>query len=422
MKDIDDIAGSMLQVIGKKAKDAAELLADASHDQKRHALCVASDEIWKQKNEILAKNNDDIVHAIEKNLSEAMIDRLTLSESRLADIRNSLTAIAEMPDPVGEVIAEWQRPSGISIQRVRTPLGVIGVIYESRPNVTSDAAALCLKSGNAVILRGGSEISNTAQIIHSCLISGLKAVDLPIDAIQRIPTQDRSAVSELLKMSDYIDVLVPRGGKRLVELVQRESRIPVFAHLEGIVHIYIDKDADKRKALDVVINSKTRRPGICGAVECVLFHRDIIDTIGQTVISELIKAGVTVHADDTMLKIRGTSRATEQDWGREYLSMDIATKAVPNIDDALKHIRFYGSGHTDCIITENVVARDKFFSKLDSAIVMQNSSTQFADGGEFGLGAEIGIATGKMHARGPVGAVQLTSFKYLVTADCAIRL
>ncbi|MCY4303621.1 MAG: glutamate-5-semialdehyde dehydrogenase [Aestuariivita sp.] len=421
MKDIDDNADVMLHVIGEKARNAARVLADVSHEQKKDALKIAADEIQKRKTEILEKNMHDIVHATKKNLSDAMIDRLTLSESRIVDIRNSLFAVAETPDPVGEVIAEWQRPSGINIQRVRTPLGVIGVIYESRPNVTSDAAALCLKSGNAVILRGGSEISNTAHVIHSCLISGLKAVDLPIDAIQRIPTQDRSVVNELLKMSDYIDVLVPRGGKSLVELVQRESRIPVFAHLEGIVHIYIDKDADQRKALEVVMNSKTRRPGICGAVECLLFHEEIIDTVGETVISELIKAGVKVHADDTMLKIAGTMHATEQDWGREYLSMDIATKSVSNIDAAIDHIRFYGSGHTDCIITENTAARDKFFAKLDSAILMQNSSTQFADGGEFGLGAEIGIATGKMHARGPVGAIQLTSFKYLVTADCAIR-
>jgi glutamate-5-semialdehyde dehydrogenase len=298
---------------------------------------------------------------------------------------------------------------------------VIGVIYESRPNVTADAGALCLKAGNAVILRGGSESFQSSAAIHACLVEGLKSAGLPEDAIQRVPVTDRAAVGLMLGMTDHIDVIVPRGGKGLVGLVQREARVPVFAHLEGIVHIYLDAEADPEKALKVVLNAKTRRTGICGAAECLLIHREIADTIGQGVIRALIDAGVEVRGDAALQSIPGVTPASEEDWGREYLDSIIAAKVVDDLDAAIAHIRRYGSNHTDCIVTEDDTAVDRFFARLDSAILMHNASTQFADGGEFGMGAEIGIATGKMHARGPVGAEQLTSFKYLVTGDGAVR-
>jgi glutamate-5-semialdehyde dehydrogenase len=313
------------------------------------------------------------------------------------------------------------QPSGLHIQRVRTPLGVIGVIYESRPNVTVDAGALCLKAGNAVILRGGSESFHSSQALHRCLVDGLRDADLPEDAIQLVPTRDRAAVSEMLTMVDFIDVIVPRGGKGLVGLVQREARVPVFAHLEGIVHIYIDKAADPEKVLKVVLNAKTRRPGICGAAECLLIHEDVVDTIGKGILKALMDAGVELRGDNRLMSIEGVTAASDQDWGREYLDMTMAARTVPDLEAALSHIRRYGSNHTDCILTEDIAAARRFMTELDSAIVMHNASTQFADGGEFGMGAEIGIATGKLHARGPVGAAQLTSFKYLVTGDGTIR-
>ena len=344
-----------------------------------------------------------------------------LDEERIQSIVDGLCNIAEQADPVGEVIAEWTQPSGINIRRIRTPLGVIGVIYESRPNVTADAGALCLKAGNAVILRGGSESFNSSQAIHACLVQGLVDANLPEDAIQLVPTRDRSAVSEMLTMTDTIDVIVPRGGKGLVGLVQREARVPVFAHLEGIVHIYVDEHADPKKVLRVVLNAKTRRTGICGAAECLLIHKNIAKTIGRDLVGKLVESGVEVRADSQLSEIQGTVAANESDWGTEYLDMIIAAKVVENVDDAIEHIRIFGSQHTDCILTENQKTADHFMQRLDSAILMHNTSTQFADGGEFGMGAEIGIATGKMHARGPVGAAQLTSFKYLVVGDGAIR-
>jgi glutamate-5-semialdehyde dehydrogenase len=312
-------------------------------------------------------------------------------------------------------------PSGLNIRRVRTPLGVIGVIYESRPNVTADAGALCLKSGNAVILRGGSEGFHSSTAIHAALVKGLESANLPADAIQLVPTRDRAAVQQMLTMTESIDVIVPRGGKGLVGLVQREARVPVFAHLEGIVHIYVDKDADPKKAMEIVLNAKTRRTGICGAAECLLIHRDIADGLGRDLVQMLLNAQVDVHADDTLRAIDGTTAATDEDWGKEYLDMIIAAKTVDGIEGAIDHIRTYGSEHTDCIITEDLAARDMFFDRLDSAILMHNASTQFADGGEFGMGAEIGIATGKMHARGPIGAAQLTSFQYHVSGNGAVR-
>ncbi|WP_296762726.1 glutamate-5-semialdehyde dehydrogenase [Sediminimonas sp.] len=412
---------AMMAGIGARARAAAAELAHADAGARRAALEAAADCVQARRDEILAANARDLEFGREKGLSGAMMDRLALDAGRIDAIATGLRAVAQQDDPVGAVMAEWDMPSGLHIARVRTPLGVIGVIYESRPNVTADAGALCLKSGNAVILRGGSESFHSSRAIHACLVEGLHAAGLPEDAVQLVPTRDRAAVSRMLTMTDSIDVIVPRGGKGLVGLVQAEARVPVFAHLEGIVHIYIDKAADAEKALRVVLNAKTRRPGICGAVECLLIHRDVADTVGQGVIRALIDAGVEVRADPTLQSVPGTVPAGEDDWGREYLDMIIAARVVDSLDDAIAHVRRFGSGHTDCILTEDDAAAARFFERLDSAIVMRNSSTQFADGGEFGMGAEIGIATGKLHARGPVGAEQLTSFKYLVTSDGATR-
>ncbi|WP_212523098.1 glutamate-5-semialdehyde dehydrogenase [Actibacterium sp. MT2.3-13A] len=410
MTDAENIH-DMMTAIGARAKAAAAELAFAPAEAKRRALEAAADAVWANRAGIVAANEKDMEFGRDKGLSPAMLDRLMLDETRIRGIVAGLRAVAAQKDPVGEVIAEWDMPSGLHIRRVRTPLGVVGVIYESRPNVTADAGALCLKAGNAVILRGGSESFHSSGAIHACLVEGLRAAGLPEDAIQLVPTRDRAAVSEMLTMTGAIDVIVPRGGKGLVGLVQREARVPVFAHLEGIVHIYIDKSADPKKTLDVVLNAKTRRPGICGAAECLLIHRDIAAGLGQQVLDALMAAGVEVRAG---AGLRGTTPATDEDWGHEYLDMIIAAKLVDDVDGAIAHIRRYGSSHTDCILAEDAAAAERFFQRLDSAILMHNASTQFADGGEFGMGAEIGIATGKMHARGPVGAEQLTSFKYLV--------
>jgi glutamate-5-semialdehyde dehydrogenase len=407
--------------IGARAKAACAQLATATAERKHAALISAAEALWKDRAVILEANKQDLAYGRDKGLSDAMMDRLMLDEDRIQSMVDGLRSVAEQADPVGEVLAEWDQPSGLHIARVRTPLGVIGVIYESRPNVTADAGALCLKAGNAVILRGGSESHHSARAIHACLQQGLRDAGLPEASIQLVPTRDRAAVSEMLTMTDTIDVIVPRGGKGLVGLVQREARVPVFAHLEGIVHIYIDKDADPEKTLKVVMNAKTRRTGICGAAECLLIHRDVARTIGQGVLRALIDAGVEVRADAELAEIEGVQKATADDWGCEYLDMIIAAKVVTDIGDAIGHIRTHGSNHTDCILTENADAAARFMNELDSAILMHNASTQFADGGEFGMGAEIGIATGKMHARGPVGAAQLTSFKYLVTGDGTVR-
>ncbi|PTX56017.1 glutamate-5-semialdehyde dehydrogenase [Litoreibacter ponti] len=420
MLDTDQIQQQM-QAIGAAAKAAATELAYASAERKHAALVSAADAVWDDRAAIIEANAKDMEYGREKGLSAAMLDRLMLDEDRIRAMQDGLRAVAEQADPVGSVITEWDRPTGLHIKRVRTPLGVIGVIYESRPNVTADAGALCLKAGNAVILRGGSEGFNSSKAIHVCLVKGLKDAGLPETAIQLVPTRDRAAVSEMLTMTDHIDVIVPRGGKGLVGLVQREARVPVFAHLEGIVHIYIDKAADPIKTLDVVLNAKTRRTGICGAAECLLIHKDVVETIGQGVIKALLEKGVTVDADMKLSGIDGVSPASEEHWGREFLDMEIAAKTVASVEEAMAHIRQYGSNHTDCIMTEDQATADLFLSRLDSAILMHNASTQFADGGEFGMGAEIGIATGKMHARGPVGAEQLTSFKYIVTGDGTVR-
>ncbi len=416
----DDIPAMMLE-LGRAAREAARTLAVTPAAKKTQALLAAADAVWAQRETIIAANAQDIEHGREKGLGAALMDRLLLDEGRVAGICDGLRAVAGQDDPVGEVLAEWSQPSGLKIKRVRTPLGVVGVIYESRPNVTADAGALCLKSGNAVILRGGSESFQSSRAIHACLVEGLRAAGLPDTAIQLVPTRDRAAVTELLTMTEHVDVIVPRGGKGLVGLVQREARVPVFAHLEGIVHIYVDRAADPAKAKAVILNAKTRRTGICGAAECLLIHKDLKDGLGADIVRMLIEAGVEVRADNALQAVCGTVAAEEADWGREYLDSIIAARVVDNVDAAIAHIGRYGSSHTDCILTEDEAVAGRFFAEVDSAIVMRNASTQFADGGEFGMGAEIGIATGKMHARGPVGATQLTSFKYIVDGDGAVR-
>ena len=418
--DVIDAAALMAN-IGARAKAAAQQLGYATADQKRAALEAAADAIWARRGAITDANARDMEFGRDKGLSPAMLDRLLLTEDRIQGMADGLRAVAAQDDPVGEVMAEWDMPSGLHIRRVRTPLGVVGVIYESRPNVTADAGGLCLKSGNAVILRGGSESFNSAAAIHECLVEGLRAAGLPEDAIQIAPTRDRAFVGAMLTATDYIDVIVPRGGKGLVGRVQTEARVPVFAHLEGICHIYIDKAADIEKARRVVVNAKTRRTGICGAAECLLVDRAFYDEHAAPFIDDLLAKGVEVRADPLLQALGGVTPATEEDWGKEFLDMIIAARVVDGVDGAIGHIRRYGSNHTDCIVTEDDAIAERFFARLDSAILMRNASTQFADGGEFGMGAEIGIATGKMHARGPVGAAQLTSFKYLVEGDGTIR-
>ncbi len=415
-----DISAEMLR-IGDAARTAATELAYASAAHKNTALLAAADAIHARTGDILAANAQDMAFGTAKGLSPAMLDRLRLDAGRIAAMADGVRAVAAQADPVGRVLAAWDRPNGLHIQRVATPLGVIGVIYESRPNVTADAGALCLKSGNAVILRGGSESFHSATAIHAALVAGLVAAGLPRAAIQLVPTRDRAAVSDMLRMTGHIDVIVPRGGKGLVGLVQAEARVPVFAHLEGICHVYADGDADLAKARRVVVNAKTRRTGICGAAECLLIDRRFWEAHGGILITDLLAAGVEVRADGDLLSIPGTTPAAPDDFGREFLDMIIAARIVDGVDGAIAHIRAYGSNHTEAILTENDATAARFMQRLDSAILLRNASTQFADGGEFGMGAEIGIATGKLHARGPVGAEQLTSFKYLVTGDGTVR-
>jgi glutamate-5-semialdehyde dehydrogenase len=412
---------ALMRDIGRAARAASLELAFAPSEAKDRALRAAADAIWADRADLLAANAADMADARRKGISGAMLDRLELTEARIQGMVEGLRAIAGQPDPVGEVIAEWERPSGLRIRRVRTPLGVVGVIFESRPNVTADAGALCLKAGNAAILRGGSESLRSAQAIHAGLVAGLKTAGLPEAAIQLVPTTDRAAVGEMLTMTEFIDVIVPRGGKGLVARVQAEARVPVFAHLEGIVHIYVDRAADLAKARAVILNAKTRRVGICGAAECLLIDRAFFEAEGAPFVADLVAAGVEVRGDDDLQSLPGVVPAGPEDWGREYLDMIVAAKLVDGVDGAIAHIRAHGSQHTDCILTEDDAAAARFFQRLDSAILMRNVSTQFADGGEFGMGAEIGIATGKLHARGPVGAEQLTSFKYLVEGDGTTR-
>jgi glutamate-5-semialdehyde dehydrogenase len=350
-----------------------------------------------------------------------MIDRLLLDEDRIEAIAAGLDAIAALPDPIGDELARWDRPNGLNICRVRVPLGVIGVIYESRPNVTADAGALCLKAGNAVILRGGSESFHSSTAIHACLVEGLKAAELPEHAIQLVPTRDRAAVGHMLTMSGVIDIIVPRGGRSLVERVQNESRVPVFAHLEGICHVYVHSKADPEKALAVTLNAKMRRTGICGAAETLLIDKAATPML-PAILDTLISAGCEIRGDDDVLTLDGRAKpASKEDWHTEYLEPILSVKIVDDIDSAIAHIAKYSSGHTESIVTENTEAAERFLKEVDSAIVMHNASTQFADGGEFGMGAEIGIATGRIHARGPVGLEQLTSFKYQVRGSGQTR-
>ncbi len=411
----------MMHEIGANARAAAAILAATPSEAKQKALEAAADAVWAQRAHIIAENAKDMAFGANKGLSPAMMDRLMLDEDRVQGMVDGLRAVAAQTDPVGEVTEEWTRPNGLNIRRVRTPIGVIGVIYESRPNVTADAGALCLKSGNAVILRGGSESFHSATAINDCLQEGLRAAGLPEAAIQLVPTRDREAVQAMLQAVEHIDVIVPRGGKGLVGLVQKEARVPVFAHLEGICHVYVDASADLEKARAVLVNSKTRRTGICGSAETVLIDKAFFDAQGSVLVDDLVAAGVEVRAGEGLSAIKGTTPAKPDDFGREFLDMIIAARIVDGVNGAIEHIREFGSNHTDAIVCEDDAVAETFFTHLDSAILMRNASTQFADGAEFGMGAEIGIATGKLHARGPVGATQLTSFKYLVTGDGTVR-
>jgi len=420
MNDIQQIPALMAR-IGAQAKAASKQLARASTESKNVALNAAASTLRSSTEQLLEANKKDIEFGQNKGLSGAMIDRLLLDERRIEAIAESLEAIAKLPDPIGSVIAQWDQPNGLNFTRIRVPLGVIGVIYESRPNVTADAGALCLKAGNAVILRGGSESFHSSACIHACLVKGLKSAGLPEEAIQLIPTRDRAAVGEMLTMSGVIDIIVPRGGRSLVERVQRESRVPVFAHLEGICHVYVDGGADIEKAAAIILNAKMRRPGVCGAAETLLIDKKIAHKI-PALIAPLLEAGCEVRGDDA-LQTADTRvlPAHDSDWGAEFLDTIIAAKTVDGVEEATAHIAEYSSGHTETIVTEDAGAAEYFLNIVDSAIVMHNASTQFADGGEFGMGAEIGIATGRIHARGPVGLEQLTSFKYQVRGDGQIR-
>lgn len=414
---------AMMAGLGRKARIAARQLAQTSPAQKTRALMGAAAVINARRRDILAANARDMAAAVGKGMSRAFLDRLKLTDARLDAIVEGLRVIGELPDPVGQVMAAWDRPNGLHISRVRTPLGVIGVIFESRPNVTADAGALCLKAGNAVILRGGSDGVQSARAIVECLWDGLHLAGLNTDCIQLVPTTDRAAVGEMLAgLGGTIDVIVPRGGKTLVARVQAESRVPVFAHLEGIVHVFVDKSAQLRMAIDVVANSKMRRTGVCGAAETLLIHRDSVDTHLRPIIAALVEQGCEIRGDERVQKLIPDARAaTDLDWRTEYEDAIIAVKIVADVDAAIAHIETYSSHHTEAIITEDRASVDKFFNGIDSAILLHNASTQFADGGEFGFGGEIGIATGKMQARGPVGVEQLTSFNYRVSGSGQLR-
>lgn len=408
--------------IGRFVKDASVILRDASTKSKNQALIDAARNLRDTKKKILAANKLDIEYARKKGSSKAMLDRLELTDIRIEAMAKGMEEIAKLPDPVGKIMAEWERPNGLKISRVSVPLGVIGIIYESRPNVTADAAALCIKSGNAVILRGGSDSFNSSRAILECLQKGLKKAGLPRDSAVLIPTQDRAAVGEMLKMSEYIDIIVPRGGKELIKRIMEESRIPVIKHLDGNCHTYIHKKADNDTAKRVVVNAKMRRTGICGATESILVDKEVLKSIFPEIAEELMSLGCEIRGDVEARKLNPKiKKASEEDWSTEYLDAIVSVKVVDGISDAIKHINKYGSGHTDAIITEDQKVADEFMKKVDSAIVMHNTSTQFADGGEFGMGAEIGISTGRLHARGPVGLEQLTTYKYVVRGDGQIR-
>ena len=418
----DDIP-AVMAALGSAARRAAHGLSLASTEAKNKALMVAAQKIRARAAEILAANQRDMAEARAKGMTPAFLDRLLLDNNRVESMAKGLEDIAALPDPVGRLLARFERPNGLVIERVATPLGVIGVIFESRPAVAADAGALCLKAGNAVILRGGSESFHSVSMIHQCLVDGLQAAGLPETAIQRVPVKDRAAVGEMLTgLGGNLDVIVPRGGKSLVARVQAEARVPVFAHLEGINHVYVDRDANLAKALSIVRNSKLRRTGVCGAAETLLVDRACTATHLQPLVKMLLDEDCAVRGDAATLAADSrVTPATEEDWATEYLDAIIAVRVVDGLDGAIDHIETYGSHHTDCIVTENAAAAERFLHEVDSAIVLHNASTQFADGGEFGFGAEIGIATGRMHARGPVALEQLTSFKYRVHGTGQIR-
>jgi glutamate-5-semialdehyde dehydrogenase len=412
-----------MQTIGRAARAAAHVLAIASTEQKNRALRAAADALRARRHKILAANQRDMSEASAKGLSPALLDRLALDEKRVDAMAWGLEDIERLADPIGTVLAQWTRPNGMLIQRLRVPLGVIGIIYESRPNVTADAGALCLKSSNAVILRCGSESANSSAAIHACLDQGLQVAGLPSSCIQLVPTTDRAAVGYMLAdMAEYIDVIVPRGGKSLIARVQQDARVPVISHLDGVCHVYVDRAADLTMAKNIVLNAKMRRTGVCGSAETLLVDRACAATHLGPLVTLLLDAGCEVRGDEATASVDARVRpATEQDWYTEYLDAIIAVRVVEGVDAAIAHIEKYGSQHTDCIVTGDAAAAERFLMRVDSAIVLVNASTQFADGGEFGMGAEIGISTDKFHARGPVGVEQLTSYKYLVRGSGQVR-
>jgi glutamate-5-semialdehyde dehydrogenase len=406
----------LMMTLGQAARDAAKVLSQAPTRQKNEALMAMAAKIRRSAADILAENARDLENARAKDMKASFVDRLTLNEARLEVMAKGLEEIAALPDPVGQVMAQWTRPNGLAFSRVRVPIGVIGIIYESRPNVTADAGGLCLKSGNAALLRGGSDSFHTSAAIIACLQRGLDIAGLPRTAIQMVPNADRDCVGLMLEgLGGTLDLIVPRGGKSLVARVQADARVPVFSHLEGICHVYVDKAADPDMAKRVVLNAKMRRTGICGSAETVLIDRAAAEQNLKPIIATLIEAGCEVRGDEAAMKADPRVRpATEEDWSTEYLDAIISLKLVDGVDEAMAHIARHGSQHTDSIITEDAATAERFLNEVDSAIVLHNASTQFADGGEFGFGAEIGIATGKLHARGPVGVEQLTTFKYQV--------
>lgn len=416
-------AAMAVRKMGQRARKAARLLATASGEMRQAAIKAAARQVRDRCDELLDSNCEDVERARRGGLAEPKLDRLALDAERIAGIVASLNEVAALPDPVGQVAASWERPNGLRIRRVRTPLGVVGVVFESRPNVCADAGALCVKSGNAAILRGGSESLRSASILRACLADGLEEAGLPADAVQVVETADRAAVGEMLAgAGGAIDVLVPRGGRSLVERVEREARVPVFAHLEGVCHVYMDSSADLAKARSVVVNAKMRRTSVCGAAECLLVDRRCVESHLPAVAGDLIEAGCSLRGDEMAQSADSRiSTASDDDWGREYLDAVMAVRVVDGVGGAIDHIRRYGSSHTDAVLAEDDAVAERFFRELDSAILMRNASTQFADGGEFGLGAEIGIATGKLHARGPIGAEQLTTFQYHVEGNGAVR-
>jgi glutamate-5-semialdehyde dehydrogenase len=425
LKTLDQVSdlATLMREIGRNARAAGHALGLAGTERKNLALGAMADAIRARSADILAANAEDVAEAKAQGATSAFLDRLALNPQRVGGMADAVATVRDLPDPVGTLMESWTRPNGMTIERVRVPLGVVGVIYESRPNVTADAGALCLKAGNATILRGGSDSHRSARAIHAALVAGLRDAGLPDNAIQLVPTRDRAAVGLMLSGLDgNIDVIVPRGGKSLVERVQSEARVPVFAHLEGVCHVYVDKAADLEMAKKIVLNAKMRRTGVCGAAETLLVDRAVATTYLSPLVSMLIDAGCEVRGDDAVRKADSRAKAaSENDWPTEYLDAIIAARVVDGVQGAIEHIERYGSHHTDAIVTADQRTAEKFLNEVDSAIVLHNASTQFADGGEFGFGAEIGIATGRMHARGPVGVEQLTSFKYRVRGSGQIR-